>query len=189
MEKLIRQIEAYTPYNEQEIRDKAQILHFLRSEENLLTRENKAAHLTASAWVVSPDRKQVVMVYHNLYNSWSWMGGHADGDADLLRVAKKEVMEECGLQELALVSPDILSLEILCVDGHEKKGQYLSSHLHLNVTYLFEADPAQPLRVKPDENSGVAWVRVEDIPVKSTEPWFCRRIYSKLCEKATQRTT
>lgn len=189
MEKLIRQIEAYTPYNEQETRDKAQILHFLRSEENLLTRENKVAHLTASAWVVSPDRKQVIMVYHNLYNSWSWMGGHADGDADLLRVAKKEVMEECGLQELTVVSPDILSLEILCVDGHEKKGQYLSSHLHLNVTYLFEADPAQPLRVKPDENSGVSWVRVEDIPHKSTEPWFCRRIYSKLCEKATQRTT
>ena len=113
MEKLIRQIEAYLPFNEQETRDKAKILHFLRSEENLLTRENTAAHLTASAWVVSPDRKQVIMVYHNLYNSWSWMGGHADGDADLLRVAKKEVMEECGLQELTVVSPDILSLEIL----------------------------------------------------------------------------
>ena len=75
------------------------------------------------------------------------------------------------------------------MDGHEKKGQYLSSHLHLNVTSLFEADPAQPLRVKPDENSGVSWVRVEDISHNSTEPWFCRRIYSKLCEKATQRTT
>ena len=71
------------------------------------------------------------------------MGGHADGDADLLRVAKKEVMEECGLQQLTVVSPEIFSLEVLCVDGHEKKGQYLSSHLHLNVTYLFEADPAE----------------------------------------------
>ena len=189
MEKLIRQIEAYTPFNEQEQQDKVQILKLLRSEENLLTRENKTVHLTASAWVVSPDRKQVVMVYHNLYRSWAWMGGHADGDADLLRVAKKEVMEECGLTELTVVSPEILSLEILCVDGHEKKGEYLSSHLHLNVTYLFEADPAETLRIKPDENSGVGWVRVEDIPVKSTEPWFCRRIYSKLCEKAMQWTT
>lgn len=189
MEKLIRQIEAYTPFNEQEQQDKARILKLLRSEENLLTRENKTVHLTASAWVVSPDRKQVVMVYHNLYRSWAWMGGHADGDADLLRVAKKEVMEECGLTELTVVSPEILSLEILCVDGHEKKGEYLSSHLHLNVTYLFEADPAETLRIKPDENSGVGWVRVEDIPVKSTEPWFCERIYSKLCEKAMQWTT
>ena len=186
MENLIRQIEQYIPFNEQEQQDKAQMLAFARSGVALLTRDNPVVHLTASAWVVSPDRKQVIMVYHNLYRSWSWMGGHADGDANLLRVAKKEVMEECGLKELRVVSPDIFSLEILCVDGHEKKGRYLSSHLHLNVTYLFEADPAQELRIKPDENSGVAWVHVEDIPKKSSEVWFCERIYSKLCEKAAK---
>lgn len=185
MEELIRQIACYTPFNEQEVRDKAQILAFLRSGQNLLTRENPAVHLTASAWVVSPDRRQVIMVYHNLYRSWSWMGGHADGDADLLRVAKKEVMEECGLRELTVVRPDIFSLEILSVSGHEKKGQYLSSHLHLNVTYLFEADPLQPLRIKPDENSAVGWVPVEDIPQKTNEAWFRERIYSKLCQKAS----
>ena len=184
MEHLIKQIEAYTPFNEQELRDKEQILAFLRSGAELRTRENTAAHLTASAWVVSPDRSQVVMVYHNLYQSWSWMGGHADGEADLLQVAKKEVMEECGLTELRVVSPEIFSLEVLCVDGHEKKGKYLSSHLHLNVTYLFEADPSQLLRIKPDENSGVDWIAVEDIPLKSSEPWFCQRIYSKLVAKA-----
>ena len=126
------------------------------------------------------------MVYHNLYKSWSWMGGHADGDWDLLRVAKKEVMEECGLQELTVVSPEIFSLEVLCVDGHVKKGKYLSSHLHLNVTYLFEADPAQMLHIKPDENSGVAWVAVEDVAQKTNEAWFREHIYSKLMEKAAQ---
>lgn len=185
MERLIRQIENYTPFNPQEMRDKAQILAFLRSGTELFTRDNPVAHLTASAWVVSPDRRQVIMVYHNLYKSWSWMGGHADGDHDLLHVAKKEVMEECGLTELTVVSPEIFSLEILSVAGHEKKGAYLSSHLHLNVTYLFEADPAQPLRIKPDENSGVAWVAVEDIPHKTNEAWFRERIYNKLQEKAT----
>lgn len=186
MEQLIKQIENYTPFNEQEIRDKTQLLAFLRSGAELITRDNPAAHLTASAWVVSPDRSQVIMVYHNLYQSWSWMGGHADGDWDLLRVAKKEVMEECGLTELTVVSPDIFSLEILCVDGHEKKGCYLSSHLHLNVTYLFEADPAQALRIKPDENSGVAWVDVSDVAEKTNERWFRERIYSKLMEKCRQ---
>lgn len=184
MKQLIEQIECYVPFNEQEERDKAQILAFLRSGAELITRENPAAHLTASAWVVSPDRKQVIMVYHNLYKSWSWMGGHADGDWDLLRVAKKEVMEECGLTELTVVSPDIFSLEVLCVDGHEKRSKYLSSHLHLNVTYLFEADPAQPLRIKPDENSGVGWVAAEDVPQKTNEAWFRDRIYSKLQRKA-----
>ena len=186
MEQLITQIENYIPFNEQEVRDKAQILEFLRSGAELITRENPVAHMTASAWVGSPDRKQVIMGYHNLYQSWSWMGGHADGDWDLLRVAKKEVMEECGLQELTVVSPEIFSLEVLCVDGHEKRGKYLSSHLHLNVTYLFEADPAQPLRIKPDENSGVAWVAAEDVPQKTNEACFRDRIYSKLQCKAAQ---
>lgn len=184
MEHLISQIEKYVPFNAQEARDKAQILAFLRSGAQLITRENPVVHLTASAWVVSPDRSQVIMVYHNLYKSWSWMGGHADGDWDMLRVAKKEVMEECGLTDLTVVSPDIFSLEILSVAGHEKKGQYLSSHLHLNVTYLFEADPAQPLRIKPDENSAVGWVKVEDIAQKTNEAWFRDRIYSKLQQKA-----
>ena len=186
MEQLITQIENYIPFNEQEAQDKALILAFLNSGAELITRDNPAAHLTASAWVVSPDRKQVIMVYHNLYQSWSWMGGHADGDWDLLRVAKKEVMEECGLHDLTVVSPEIFSLEVLTVAGHEKKGKYLSSHLHLNVTYLFEADPAQPLRIKPDENSGVAWVAAEDVPQKTNEVWFRDRIYTKLQKKAEQ---
>ena len=184
MKHLISQIERYIPFNEQEEKDKAQILSALRSGAELITRENPVMHLTASAWVVSPDRKQVVMAYHNLYRSWAWLGGHADGDWDLQRVAKKEVMEECGLADIKAVSDDILSLEVLCVAGHEKKGEYLSSHLHLNVTYLFEADPKLPLRVKEDENSAVGWIDVADIPRKSTEEWFCSRIYSKLCAKA-----
>ena len=69
------------------------------------------------------------------------------------------------------------------MDGHIKRGKYVSSHLHLNVTYLFEADPAEPLRVKPDENSGVAWIPVSELPQKVTEAWFLERIYSKLCRK------
>ena len=95
-------------------------------------------------------------------------------------------MEECGLQDLTVVSPEIFSLEILSVAGHEKKGDYLSSHLHLNVTYLFEADPDAPLKIKPDENSGVAWIPMDDIASYSSEPWFCQRIYSKLCRKASE---
>ena len=80
--------------------------------------------------------------------------------------------------------PEILSIETLCVEGHEKRGRYVPCHLHLNVTYLLEADLNAPVRAKPDENSAVAWIAVEDIPKKSTEKWFVERIYRKLCEKA-----
>ena len=66
-------------------------------------------------------------------------------------MAKREVQGESELAEVREVSAEIFSLEILTVNWHEKKGDYVSSHLHLNVTYLFEADPAQKVRCKPDE--------------------------------------
>ena len=69
------------------------------------------------------------------------------------------------------------------MDGHERRGQYVSSHLHLNLTYLLEADPAAPIRSKPDENSGVGWFTPEDAVSASNEPWFRERIYRKLNEK------
>ena len=180
---LREQILAFVPGNEQETRDKEELLSWLDSGIDIYTRRCNAAHLTASGWVVSPDKKQVLLAYHNLYDSWAWLGGHADGEADLQAVAKREVLEESGLADCKTLSDGIFSLEILTVDGHEKHGSYISSHLHLNVTYLFEADPSAPLRCKPDENKAVAWFPAEQVLEKSTEKWFCERIYSKLIEK------
>lgn len=185
-EKLIRQVEAYIPFNEQEAADKATLLSLLRENTDISRRDNLAAHLTASAWVVNPERNKVLMAYHNLYNSWAWLGGHADGNFDLAAVAEKEAREESGLTDVKLVSDDILSLEILTVDGHEKKGKYVPSHLHLNVTFLLEADPHAPIRVKEDENSQVGWIDFSDIGSKSAERWFVERIYSKLCTKSSK---
>ena len=83
-----------------EERDKELILRALRREENVFSRENSLCHMTASAWISSPDRTKVLMAYHNIYDSWSWLGGHADGDTDLLRVALKEAEEESGLSKV-----------------------------------------------------------------------------------------
>ena len=180
---LIKSIENFTPHNPQEVQDKQEFLRRLKSGEELFTRDNASAHITASAWVVNQDHTKVLMVYHNLYDSWSWLGGHADGDQDLLKVAKKEVQEESGLESIKEVISDIFSLEILPVNGHVKKGQYVSSHLHLNVTYLLEADELQSVRIKEDENSNVGWFGLDEAIEKSSEPWFKERIYSKLNEK------
>ena len=183
---LRQEIEAFRPVGEQEEKDKQELLNWLDSGLDIYSRRCGAAHLTASAWVVSPDRAQVLMIYHNIYHSWAWMGGHADGMEDLRTVAEKEVREECGLSELTALSDGIFSLEVLTVDGHEKRGHYVSSHLHLNVTYLFEADPSAPVFIKPDENSGVAWIPTGEVAAKVTEPWMTARIYRKLMDRVQQ---
>ena len=180
---LISKIKKYQPFNEQEEMDKALILNWIETQENAFSRENTVAHMTASAWVVNKERSKVLMVYHNIYNSWSWLGGHADGETDLLAVAVREVKEEAGITNVRPVSDEIFSLESLTVDGHVKKGRYVSSHLHLNVTYLLEADSEEAVSVKVDENSGVAWLTPGEALKKSTEPWFVEHVYGKLVEK------
>lgn len=179
-EELIR----YIPYNEQEARDQEIILDWLQQSQKVFIRENRSAHMTASAWVISPDGRKVLMAYHNLYDSWAWLGGHADGETNLMEVARREAMEESGIRNLRPICDTIFSIEVLTVDGHVKKGKYVSSHLHLNVTYLFEADMEDQLAVKADENSAVGWIRADQLHEKVTEPWFLERIYSKLTEKA-----
>lgn len=173
----------YQPYNEQEEKDRDLILSLLDAEPDIYTRDNHTFHMTASAWVVSKDRTKVLLAYHNLYDSWAWLGGHCDGQKDMLNVAIREVREESGLQDVSPLMENIFSLEVLTVDGHEKKGEYVSSHLHLNVTYLLEADSSQPLHSKPDENKAVGWFAPQEVYIKSTEPWFIERIYRKLNEK------
>ena len=183
MEQLIRQLEGFQPWNEQENRDRELILALLRrGDPAIFTRESTAFHMTTSAWVSNRSRSRVLMAYHNLYGSWAWLGGHADGDTDLLRVALREVTEESGV-DAAPILTDPFSVEVLTVDGHEKRGRYVSSHLHLNVTYLLEADSAAPVRAKADENSAVGWFPPEEAVARSTEPWFRARIYQKLNEK------
>lgn len=180
---LREQLKCFQPYNEQEERDREFILSCMEQYEDIFLRENPIVHMTASAWVVNLGRDKVLMAYHNIYDSWSWLGGHADGETDLLEVALKEVREESGIQRVKPLSRDIFSLEVLTVDGHVKRGRYVSSHLHLNVTYLLEADEGEALFVKPDENSGVAWFTLKGAVEASAEKWMREHIYSKLNEK------
>ncbi|WP_270237860.1 NUDIX hydrolase [Lactobacillus delbrueckii] len=179
---LLTDLKNYQPFNEQEATDVKEMIYRLETGEELFLRSNLAEHFTASAWVVNPARDKALMAYHRIYDSWAWLGGHADGDQDLLHVALKEVEEESGVKATP-VTDQIYSVEILTVDGHEKKGKYVPSHLHLNVTYLLEADDSLPIRPKEDENKAVAWFGLDEALEKSTEPWFVDRIYSKLNAK------
>ena len=176
-------IEKYQPYNEQEAKDKQTMLKYIDTFEDVLTRNNEFGHFTASAWTLNQERTKVLMVYHNIYQSWAWTGGHADGESNLLEVAIRELKEETGVKNVKVLNDNIFSLEIICVNGHVKRGKYISSHQHLNLTYLLEVDEKEILKMKEDENSGVKWINLEDVEKASNEKWMIENVYQKLNDK------
>ena len=180
--KYIQDIKKYIPVNEQESKDKEIIIDFINKNEDVLTRENEVAHLTSSGFIVNKKRDKVLMIHHNIYNSWGWTGGHADGDSDLLEVAIKEAKEETGITNVRPIIDDICCIDILTVKGHIKKGKYVAPHLHLSVAYVLEADEAEEVKVKEDENSGVKWVDIDRV-LELTDEEHMKDVYSKLINK------
>lgn len=180
---IYEQIKNYSPCNELEAKDKQLILNCFEIFDDIFSRKNIIAHMTASAWVINNNHDKILMAYHNIYQSFSWLGGHCDGNQDCLQVAIKEVKEESGIENVVPVIDDIFSLEVLTVDGHYKHGEYVSSHLHLNVTYLLAGDDSELLKIKKDENSAVKWFDIDEAVNSSNEKWFRDNVYSKLNNK------
>lgn len=179
---LKEKLEKYIPYNEQEKADKELMLKYIDTFEDVLTRKNEMCHFTASNWIVNKERTKALMAYHNIYKSWAWTGGHADGDSNLLNVALKEAEEESGLKNLKLLSNGIFGIQILCVDSHIKRGKFVPSHLHLDCCFLFEANENEAITIKPDENSKVNWIDINKV-VEITNEEKMKPIYKKLNDK------
>jgi len=175
-------IRLYQPCNEQEIVDQALMLKCMDEYEDIFTRENALAHFTASSWVVNQQRTKVLMVYHNIMDSWAWTGGHADGEKDLLEVAVREAKEETGVVHIHPVSEAVYSLEVLPVSPHVKRGRFVNAHVHLNVTFLLEAQESDQIFVKEDENSAVKWVTIEEAP-RLAKDSYDQILYQKLNDK------
>ena len=180
----VDEIRAYTPQNEQEAADQRLILEYIRLfPDNILTRDNEIAHLSSSGFVVNADGTRVLMAHHNIYRVWAWTGGHADGEGDLLSVALWEAREETGVEHIRPLSPAIASLDILPVWGHVKRGKWVPSHQHLNVSYLLVADESDALQIREGENSRVGWLPAERL-LEYTNEWEMDGVYTKLLARA-----
>lgn len=178
----MNQIIRFQPCCEQEERDKNLILDLCFSREEVLTRNNRICHLTSSGLILNGERDKMLMVHHNIYRTWTWTGGHADGDGNLEAVALREAEEETGAMWFGLLLGKIASLDIIPVYGHIKNGAYVSAHLHLNAAYLLQTSEKEELRIREGENSGVAWVPLSEVADHSKEPELIR-IYQKMLSR------
>lgn len=176
----------YTATNEQEAADRRLMTDFIKAFDDVTTRNNRFGHFTASPWIINEDATKVLMVYHRIYDSWSWCGGHLDGDFDPVTVAVREGKEETGIGHLRLLGEKPLALDVLPVPPHIRRNVFVSAHLHLNITYLCMGKESEPLTIRPQENSDVRWIGIEQINTMVTEKDM-RPVYAKLIERTKQR--
>lgn len=173
-------VRKYKPVNDQEANDQGIMLYYMdHFQETVLTRANELAHMTSSGLILNESMDKVLMIHHNIYGTWTWTGGHADGESDMLKVALKEACEETGVERIRPLDGAIASIDILPVWGHYKRGEYVSAHLHLNTSYVLIADERDKLVINKEETSGVRWVEVDRLHAFSNEPYLIE-VYHKI---------
>lgn len=179
------QIKAYKPQNQQEKTDLDIIFNLIDIfGDKLLFRENKAAHFTASAFILNENLTKVLMINHKIMSFWAWPGGHTDGEKDFFKVSKKEALEETGALALTpLFGNNIASLDILPVTSHTKNGVYVNAHLHLSAAYIFSCAQNTALKPCAKETDGLNWIDVEQFNTQAFNKTD-RCLYSKLLQKA-----
>ena len=151
-------LDAALLFDDRDRTEAERIIAFVRASPDCLERSNLAGHLTASAFVTDRERRHLLLIHHKALGRWLQPGGHADGDPDLLAVARREVQEETGLDALHPVTTRPFDLDIHAIP--ERKG--VPAHLHYDVRFLFEADSGSVLQGDEREVHGAAWVPLDD---------------------------
>jgi 8-oxo-dGTP pyrophosphatase MutT (NUDIX family) len=148
---------------------------FVSMHEDCFYRELLPAHVTGSAWVVNPERNRMLLLHHRKHDQWFQPGGHADGDADILRVALRETAEETGLDPSAvrLVDKDIFDVDIHSIP--ESNGD--PRHEHIDIRFLVEIDDNLHIPGN-DESHQVLWV-----PINNTLSFNNNRSTYRMLEK------
>ena len=138
-------------------------------QEDAFQRIHLPGHITGSAFIVSEDYTQTLLVHHAKLNKWLQPGGHADGDVDVARVAMREANEETGLQNLVLTSHEIFDLDIHIIPTRKDFPQ----HEHYDVRYLLKASPSEKIIVS-EESHDVKWIKLSELEKYNNESSILR---------------
>lgn len=155
---LVSLLKNYAADTEEERSFIPRFLSLLEHPEAFL-RTHLPGHITGSAWIVDGSRKYVLLTHHAKLNKWLQPGGHADGDENVLNVAKREANEETGLQNLILIQKEIFDVDIHTIP----KRKDFPEHLHYDIRFIFQANMNDKLLIT-DESNELAWVHMSRLP-------------------------
>jgi len=155
---LLSKLERYSPEYEEEVKFRASFLSFIGTHPDCFERSLTEGHITGSAWIVNQRYDKALLTHHKKLDRWLQLGGHADGESDIIRVATKEAEEESGLKSLALTSTEIFDIDIHPIPARGQEPQ----HLHYDIRFLFTADEHETFYVS-SESKNLSWVTLDEL--------------------------
>lgn len=160
---LIEKLERYKASCDSEEKDRKKILDFVKSNSDCFERSNLSGHITGSCWLENYNGEKFLMTEHKKLKKWLPLGGHADGDSNIILVAVKEAHEESGLKNIELVSADIFDLSIHLIPEYKE----VPAHYHYDIRFLLRASKQGEQIQMSDESTDLAWF--SDIPEYDSE--------------------
>lgn len=155
---------------------------FASAHADCFERSCAPGHLTGSAWLVDGTGRRVLLTHHRKLDRWLQLGGHADGDGDLARVAQREAEEESGLCDL-IVEPEIFDLDRHLIPARGTEP----AHWHYDVRFVVRATGSEAF-VVTDESHALAWREIEELAVDSSVDESVRRMARKWLERPFTRS-
>lgn len=154
--KLVTMLENYFPAVKEEIDFKQEIIAFIKENPNCFERSLEKGHITASAWLLNKNKSHTLLMHHTKLDKWIQLGGHCDGDPDVLAVAIKEVQEESGIQNVVPVSNDIFDIDIHLIPENKKE----KAHYHYDIRFLLQVVGDEHI-VQNKESKELRWIAKE----------------------------
>lgn len=170
-ETLLDLLRAHRAADPHEAEMTARVVAFVAAHEDCLERSLAVGHVTASAFVVDLDRTHALLHHHAKLDRWLQLGGHVDGEADVLQAALREATEESGLDMVRPVSTAIFDVDVHLIPARGDEP----AHHHHDVRFLLEADRGASLRITT-ESKALAWVPLERIPELTAEASVLRMV-------------
>jgi 8-oxo-dGTP pyrophosphatase MutT (NUDIX family) len=165
----------YGPLSREEALAVEETIAFVESRPDCLLRSCAPGHLTGSAWILSPDRRRTLLTLHGKLGKWLQLGGHADGDPDLLAVALREAREESGIARISVVDPRLFDMDRHWIPGNGGAP----GHWHYDLRFMLEADPSEPV-VATGESRELSWVDIAGVLALNPEESMARMVRKTL---------
>lgn len=165
-------LKQYNPLSEEEKGYKNKMLELYQAKGvKAFSRNNFEAHFTASAWIINSDTNEILLLHHKKLNKWLQPGGHADGETNLEKVARKEANEETGLENLQLVSNEVYDIDIHLIP--ENTG--IPEHYHYDVRFAYFCERNEKTQINHESND-FQWIKLQKVEDLTQEPSILRMV-------------